>query len=116
MPCDCSEVGAYPDLVSLPNSCYLLDNSPQDPESTLMHFTATKVTYREIGVFRAEPGITITAGGGSADLVFCKPGIHAAGHVFHAGESVIEEKLDGFGGTSAGLAMDEDFPVRRQVG
>ncbi len=131
MLCHCSEVGAYLDLerlpcpmdteierwlVTFPSYGYLLAISPEDLESTLMHFTATKVTCREIGIFRAGPGITITADGESADLVFGQPGVHAASHVFHTGESMVEEELDGFGRTAAGLAMDEDFPVRRQAG
>ena len=131
MLCDCSEVGVYLDLerlpcpmdteierwlVSFPSFGYLLAIAPEDLESTLMHFTATKVTCREIGMFRAEPGITITADGESADLVFGQPGVHPAGHVFHPGESLIEEELDGPGGASTGLAMNQDFPIQRQAG
>lgn len=128
---DCSGVGAILDLerlpcpmdteidrwlVSCPSFGYLLAIAPEDLESTLMHFTATKVTCREIGVFRGDPGITITADGESTDLVFSEPGIHSACDVFHPSESVIEEKLHGLGRASAGLAMDENFPIQRQAG
>ena len=104
MLCSCSEVGAVLDLERLPcpmdteiekwlttfpSFGYLLAIAEEDLESTLMHFTATKVTCRSIGNFRAESGITITADGQSVDLVFRQPGVHAAGHVFHAGESVV---------------------------
>ena len=104
--CNCSEVGVCVDLerlpcpmdtemgrwlVTFPSFGYLLAIAPEDVESTLMHFTATKVTCREIGTFRAEPGITITADGERADLVFGQPSVHATRDVFHAGESTVQQ-------------------------
>jgi uncharacterized protein len=88
MFCNCSEVGAILDLedlpcpmdveierwlVSFPSYGYLLAISPEDIESTLSHFTATRITCREIGHFRAAPGITLTADGDAVDLVFEPP-------------------------------------------
>jgi selenophosphate synthetase-related protein len=64
-------------LVSVPSYGYLLAISQGDLESTLSHFTATRITCREIGHFRALPGITITADGDAADLIFSQPGTHA---------------------------------------
>ncbi len=104
MLCNCSEVGAVLDLerlpcpmdteiekwlVSFPSFGYLLAVPPDDLESVRMHFTATKVTCRAIGRFRKEPGITLTADGESADLVFGKPGVDSAAYVFHAGEPMV---------------------------
>jgi hypothetical protein len=43
--------------------------------------------------------------------MFREPGIHSAGHVFDASESMVEQQLHGLGGAAAGLAMDEDFAV-----
>jgi len=103
MLCKSSELGACLDLerlpcpmdteiarwlVTFPSYGYLLAISPEDLESTLMHFTATKVTCREIGVFRAVPGLTITADGESADLIFRKEGVRAENLVFGANVSV----------------------------
>lgn len=85
MFCNCSEVGVILSLedlpcpmdveierwlVSFPSYGYLLAISPEDIESTLSHFTATRITCREIGYFKAEPGITITADGDAEELVF----------------------------------------------
>ncbi|MEO8615889.1 MAG: sll0787 family AIR synthase-like protein [Luteolibacter sp.] len=104
MMCNCSEVGVVLDLerlpcpmdtgiekwlTSFPSFGFLLAISPEDLESTRMHFTSTKVTCRAIGNFRTEPGITITADGDRADLVFGQPSIDAAAHVLYVGESVI---------------------------
>lgn len=85
MLCHCSEVGAILDLedlpcpmdveferwlVSFPSFGYLLAIAPEDLESTMSHFTATKITCREIGCFKEAQGITITADGESADVEF----------------------------------------------
>ncbi len=59
-------------LVSFPSYGYLLAIAPEDIESTLSHFTATRITCREIGSFKSAPGITLTADGESADLDFPK--------------------------------------------
>src|SRR5688572_28644045 len=48
-------------------------------------------------------------------LVLRQPRIHAARHVFHAGEAVTEKQLHGLGGAAAGLAVDEDVAVRWQA-
>lgn len=72
-------------LVSVPSYGYLLAIPPDDIESTLSHFTGTRITCREIGHFKATPGITITADGDAADLVFVQPEIHAPGDFLHAG-------------------------------
>lgn len=83
MLCQCSGVGAILDLedlpcpmdveierwlVSFPSFGYLLAIAPEDLESTMSHFTATRITCREIGHFKALPGITITADGDLAEL------------------------------------------------
>ena len=47
---------------------------------------------------------------------FGEPGVDAAGDVFDVGEAVGGEQLDGFGGTAAGFAVDEDFAVLGQAG
>ncbi|RYD41541.1 MAG: hypothetical protein EOP83_33785 [Verrucomicrobiaceae bacterium] len=85
MLCHCSGVGAVLDLedlpcpmdveierwlVSFPSFGYLLAISPVDLANTRSHFTASKITCREIGRFKAAPGITLTAGGESVDLDF----------------------------------------------
>ncbi len=85
MLCHCSGVGAVLDLedlpcpmdaeierwlVSFPSYGYLLAISPEDVESTKSHFTATRITCREIGRFNETPGISITVGGDSAELDF----------------------------------------------
>lgn len=85
MLCNCSGVGAILDLedvpcpmdveierwlVSFPSYGYLLAIAPDDLESTVSHFTATRITCREIGHFKAAPGITITADGAVAELEF----------------------------------------------
>lgn len=103
MMCNRSEVGVVLDLerlpcpmdtemekwlTTLPSFGYLLAISHEDLESTLMHFTSTKVTCRAIGNFRTELGITLTADGERANLVFGQPRIHAAAHVLHVGEPV----------------------------
>lgn len=92
MFCNCSEVGVILSLedlpcpmdveierwlVSFPSYGYLLAISPEDVESTLSHFTATRITCREIGHFKAEPGITITADGDAEELVFGPQDAHA---------------------------------------
>ena len=64
-------------LVSVPSYGYLLAVSPEDVESTVSHFTATRITCREIGHFRPLPGITITADGDAADLNPGQPVVHA---------------------------------------
>lgn len=102
--CDSSEVGAVLDLedlpcpmdveieqwlVSFPSYGFLLAIAEDDLESTMSHFTATKITCREIGHFKASPGITLTANGDSADLHFGQPRAYAAGGVFHAGAVVV---------------------------
>ena len=104
MLCHCSEVGAVLDLedlpcpmdveiekwlVSFPSYGFLLAIAEDDLESTMSHFTATKITCREIGHFKASPGITLTANGESADLLLSQPGIHAAGDVLHTGVAVV---------------------------
>lgn len=104
MLCHCSEVGAVLDLedlpcpmdveiekwlVSFPSYGFLLAIAEEDLESTMSHFTATRITCREIGHFKAEPGITIRADGESANLIFSQPGIDAAGHVFDAGVAAV---------------------------
>ena len=104
MFCNCSEVGAILDLenlpcpmdveierwlVSFPSYGYLLAISPEDIESTLSHFTATRITCREIGHFKAEPGITITADGDAVELVFGQPGLHAADEDFTVGRQAV---------------------------
>ncbi len=66
-------------LVSVPSYGYLLAIAQEDIESTLSHFTATRITCREIGHFRAQPGITITADGDAADLDFSNPGVYTDG-------------------------------------
>ena len=130
MLCDGSGVGADIDLedipcpmdveiehwlTSFPSYGFLLAISPEDMESTLSHFTATRITCRSIGRFNAEPGITLRVDGESARLVFGEPGVHATGHVFDAGEAMVEQQLHGFGGAAAGLAVDQDLAVRRQI-
>ncbi len=112
MLCKCSAVGAVVDLenlpcpmdveierwlVSFPSYGYLLAIAPEDVESTLSHFTATKITCREIGHFTETPGITLTADGESADLVFSKPGVDAAGNILDPTEAMIEQQLDCLG-------------------
>lgn len=97
MFCNCSEVGAILDLedlpcpmdveierwlVSFPSFGYLLAISPEDIESTLSHFTATRITCREIGHFKATPGITITADGDAVELVFNPAADHAVNEGF----------------------------------
>jgi len=57
-------------LVSLPSYGFLLAISPEDIEGTLSHFTATRITCREIGHFKSLPGITLTADGDAVDLQF----------------------------------------------
>ncbi|MEI6179086.1 MAG: sll0787 family AIR synthase-like protein, partial [Verrucomicrobiota bacterium] len=91
MLCQCSAVGAVLDLedlpcpmdveiekwlVSFPSYGFLLAISEDDLESTMSHFTATKITCREIGYFKSTPGITLLADGESAELLFGQPGIH----------------------------------------
>ena len=44
-----------------------------------------------------------------------QPCINPAGDVFHAGESVVEQELDGFCGAHAGLAMHKDVLIARQA-
>ncbi|MES2921030.1 MAG: sll0787 family AIR synthase-like protein [Verrucomicrobiota bacterium] len=83
--CRCSGLGAILDLedlpcpmnveierwlVTTPSFGYLLAINPEDLESTMSHFTATRITCREIGRFKAEPGVIITANGESAAVDF----------------------------------------------
>lgn len=104
MFCNCSEVGAILDLedlpcpmdveierwlVSFPSFGYLLAISPEDIESTLSHFTATRITCREIGHFKATPGITITADGDAEELVFIRPDDHAVNEDFTVGRQAV---------------------------
>lgn len=84
-------------LVSVPSYGYLLAIAPEDLESTLSHFTATKITCRSIGCFTEGRAITLTADGESADLVFSKPGVDAAGNVLDPVEAMIEQQLDCLG-------------------
>lgn len=108
MFCNCSEVGAILDLedlpcpmevelerwlISFPSYGYLLAISPEDLESALSHFTATRITCREIGHFTETLGITLTADGDAVKLVFGQPGIHATGDVPDSGEAMIEQQL-----------------------
>ena len=72
-------------LVSVPSYGYLLAISQEDIESTLSHFTATRITCREIGRFKTKPGITITADGDAAELVFDQSGIATHHDFIHAG-------------------------------
>ncbi|MES2440751.1 MAG: sll0787 family AIR synthase-like protein [Verrucomicrobiota bacterium] len=87
MLCHCSGVGATVDLEDLPcpmdveierwltafpSYGYLLAIAPEDVESTMSHFTATRITCREIGRFKAASGITITADGEAVALEFPK--------------------------------------------
>jgi AIR synthase-related protein len=60
-------------LVSSPSYGFLLAISPENLESTLSHFTATRITCREIGQFTAEPEITIVAEGDFEVLDFKNP-------------------------------------------
>ena len=98
--CNSSEVGAVLDLedlpcpmdveiekwlVSFPSYGFLLAISEDDLESTFSHFTATRITCREIGHFKASPGITLTANGESADLHFRQPRVHAEELVLGSG-------------------------------
>jgi uncharacterized protein len=130
MFCNCSEVGAILDLedvpcpmeaefeqwlISFPSYGYLLAISPEDLEGVLSHFTATRITCREIGHFTEALGITLTADGDAVTLVFGQPGIHAAGDVLDPEEALIEQQLHRLGGTTTGFAVDEDFPVARQT-
>jgi uncharacterized protein len=55
-------------LVSLPSYGFLLAVSPSDLDSVLSHFTATKITCREIGYFQSTPGITLSVGGERVEL------------------------------------------------
>lgn len=88
LPCPMdTEMGRW--LVTVPTYGFLLAVAPEDLEMARMHFTATKVTFRAVGRFRRAPGITLTADGASAMLFPGEPGIDAAGHVLHAGESLI---------------------------
>lgn len=130
MLCNSSEVGAFVDLgdvpcpmdveierwlVSSPSYGYLLAISPEDLESTFSHFTATKITCREIGYFKASAGITLAADGEMVNLIFREPGVDAAGHVLDPGEPIIQQQLDCSGRAASGFAMDQDFTVRRQA-
>ncbi len=104
MLCHCSEVGVELELgdlpcpmdvemerwlVTTPGYGYLLAVAPEDIGSVVSHFTATRITCREIGRFTAGHGITLRADGESADVVFGQPGIDAAGDVLHAGEAAV---------------------------
>ncbi|RYD21100.1 MAG: sll0787 family AIR synthase-like protein [Verrucomicrobiaceae bacterium] len=85
MLCHCSEVGAVVNLedvpcpmdveierwlTAFPTYGYLLAISPEDVKNTMSHFTATRITCREIGRFKADPGIVITADGEAVELRF----------------------------------------------
>lgn len=85
MLCKCSEVGAIVELenvpcpmdanmeqwlIAFPSYGYLLAISPEDIESTMNHFTGTRITCCKIGQFKATPGITITADGAAVELEF----------------------------------------------
>jgi AIR synthase-related protein len=101
MLCKCSEVGAIVDLekipcpmdvgmeqwlVAFPSFGYLLAISPEDFESTMSHFEATRITCREIGHFKAPPGITIIAEGAAAELDFGLAVSRASGRLHVGGE------------------------------
>lgn len=88
MLCNCSEVGVLLDLENLPcpmdvemerwlltfpSYGFLLAVSPENLESALSHFTATRITCREIGQFTAELEITLVAEGDFAVLDFNNP-------------------------------------------
>ena len=77
-------------LLTEPTYGYLFAITPEDLESTLMHFTSSKVTCQHIGHFRKAPGITLVADGENVDLTFGQPGIHPSCDVFHAGESIFQ--------------------------
>ncbi len=81
--CHLSQVGAVLDLgelpspmdvemeewlVSRPSYGFLLAVSATDLNNVLSHFTATKITCREIGHFQSARGITLSAGGEKAVL------------------------------------------------
>ncbi len=110
--CHCSGVGAVLDLedlpcpmdvemekwlVTFPSFGYLLAISPEDLESTMSHFTATRITCRVVGSFKEEAGITIAVNGESEQLVFRQPGIDASSHILDADEAMVEKQLDGLG-------------------
>ena len=57
-------------LVSTPSFGYLLAINPEDLESTLSHFTATRITCRDIGRFTDDPAIIIAADGEFAAVDF----------------------------------------------
>ncbi len=84
MLCQCSEVGVELDLtdlpcpmdvemerwlVTIPSYGFLLAVDPEDVGAAISHFTATKITCREIGRFTEGGGIKLRADGESADLV-----------------------------------------------
>ncbi len=80
-------------LVSVPSYGYLLAISQEDLESTLSHFTATRITCREIGHFRALPGITITADGEAADLVFIQSGASTTVDDFIVDDFIVDDLI-----------------------
>jgi uncharacterized protein len=88
-------------LVSFPSFGYLLAISPDNIDETLSHFVASKITCKVIGSFKSEPGITLSAGDETAELVFGEPGVDPALDVFHVGETVGEQQIDGAGGAAA---------------
>lgn len=91
MLCSSSEVGVLLDLENLPcpmdvemerwlvtspSYGYLLAISPENLEGAFSHFTASRITCREIGQFTAEPEMTIVVEGGFEVLDFSNPTSH----------------------------------------
>jgi AIR synthase-related protein len=104
MLCHCSEVGVVVNLealpcpmnvdirkwlISFPSYGFLLAIAEEDLKHTVSHFTATRITCREIGWFKEEPGITLTAEGDCVELTFSEPDAGPAGSMAHPGISTV---------------------------